>query len=186
MGNEDIIKDQARAVRIQALASHHDISGFDCGVDSLNTFLQKHALAGPAHGLSQTWVAIDDDDVVLAFFTLRFATITPTSATARVAKGVGGFDIPCILLARLAVDKDLQGQGLGSVILEDAMRKAVALGRTHPTDVTPALPVRAMLVHAKSSEAFRFYEAHGFEPSPTDPLHQLILLKDIAKSFRMD
>jgi len=102
----------------------------------------------------------------------------------RASRGIGGYDIPCVLLTRLAVDKSVQGQGLGSLVPEMAMRKAVALGRRPvSSDKESGLPMRAMLVHALDDNAAAFYRHHGFEPSPTDPLHLLILLKDLAAAL---
>lgn len=183
MANDDLIKGHARGVRNQPLASHHDAARFDCGVDSLNTYLRRHALTAPQHGLSRTWVTVAEDGTVLAYYTLGLATVTKQEATSRVSKGLGNYNIPCVLLARLAVDKTVQGEGLGSMALEDAMRKAVSLGRIDPASESVTLPLRAMLVHALNADAARFYSYHGFEVSPTDPLHLFILIKDSEKYF---
>lgn len=172
-------------VRNEALKSYHDVAKFNCGNESLNIFLQRHALTAPQQGLSQTWVFVGENGKVLAYFTLTLATVAKAQATLRVAKGMPNHPIPCVLLARLAVDQSVQGQGLGGVVLEIAMRKALSLGR-RPTasDGTPGLPLRAMLVHAIDETAADFYRHHGFEPSPTDRNHLLVLLKDIETSFR--
>jgi GNAT superfamily N-acetyltransferase len=180
-----LTQDHAGEVRNQPLGPQHDVSAFDCGRDSLNAFLHRHALTAPQQGLSQTWVLVGPADKVLGYSTLGLATVTKIDATSRVAKGMPNYDIPCVLLARLAVDLSVQGQGLGGIILELALRKALALGR-RPTmiDGTPGLPLRAMLVHAIDDTAAGLYRQYGFEPSPTAPNHLLMLLKDIEASFR--
>lgn len=174
----------SREVRNEPLAPHHDVAAFECGIDSLDVFIRRHALMAPRQGLSQTWVTVASTGEVLAYHTLAIATVTKALATARLLKGMPNYDIPCVLLARLAVASRVQGEGLGGLVLEAAMRKALALGRTpHLADGGPGLPLRAMLVHALDAKAAAFYRHHGFEPSPTDPLHLLMLLKDIERSF---
>ena len=172
--------------RIEPLTSDHDVRQFDCGRESLNLFLHRYALMSKSQGLSQTWVAVAEPKQVLAYYTLGFVSIDREGATPRVGKGVPNYQIPCVLLARLAVDRSVQGQGIGGHVLETAMRRAVALGNASmASDNTPVPPLRAMLVHAIDETAAGFYRKYGFESSPTDPLHLLILLKDLRKSLRL-
>ena len=179
------MEDQRLTVFFETLASRHRLENFDCGVDSLNAFLRRYALTAPQQGLSQTWVCVAEGGNVLGYYTLAMSVISRSGATARVGKGMPNYDIPCILLARLGVERTVQGQGLGRVVLEQAMRKSLVLGKQPKmVDGTPGLPFRAMIVHALDDKAAGFYRHHGFEPSPTDPAHLLMLLKDIALSFR--
>ena len=83
--------------------------------------------------------------------------------------------MPVVLLARLAVDRTVRGRGLGGWLLRDAMLRTLA--------AADSIGVRALLVQAIDDEARRFYIQHGFEPSPTDRLHLMIALKDIAASL---
>ena len=76
-----------------------------------------------------------------------------------------------MVLARLAVDPDYQGQGLGAGLLNDAMLRTLAAA-----DIAG---IRALAVHAKDDRARGFYTHFGFIPSPTDPLHLFVLLKDL-------
>lgn len=176
------LTDPATVISFPALVATHDVSQFDCGQPTLNDFLRDHALTAPRHGLSQTWVAETSDGRIIGYFTLAVATVSPKDVTDRLRHGVGQYDIPCVLLARLAVDRAVQGQGLGNQLMERAARLAVALGR-NPRDPNgePALPLRALLVHAIDDRAAAFYRHWGLEPSPTDPLHLLILLKDLQR-----
>lgn len=171
-------------VFFETLAPWHKTDDFDCGIESLNIFLRRHALNAPLQGLSQTWIGRGDNGKILGYYTLAVSVFTRSEATPRVGKGMPNYDIPCVLLARLGVDRAAQGQGFGRVILEQAMRKALLLGRQPKlVDGTPGLPLRALIVHALNDEAASFYRHHGFESSPTDPVHLLMLLKDIARSF---
>jgi GNAT superfamily N-acetyltransferase len=80
-----------------------------------------------------------------------------------------------VLLARLAVDKSLTKKGIGAALLKDALVRV-----SNAADIVGA---RALLVHAKDDEAKSFYEHFGFEPSPSDPLHLFLLMKDIRAAI---
>jgi GNAT superfamily N-acetyltransferase len=82
--------------------------------------------------------------------------------------------IPAALLARLAVDASVQGHGIGAWLLRDAMLRTLTAAET--------VGIRVLLVHAIDDNARRFYERHGFEASPTDPLNLQMLVKDIRAS----
>ena len=85
------------------------------------------------------------------------------------------YPVPVVLLARLAVDASVGRRGLGAWLLSDAMTRTLAASET--------IGVRAMLVHAIDNDAREFYIRNGLEPSPTDPLHLMILIKDIAAAL---
>jgi predicted N-acetyltransferase YhbS len=78
-----------------------------------------------------------------------------------------------MLLARLAVDYHWQKQGIGAALLKDAMLRTL-----QAADIAG---IRAFVVHAKDDRAKGFYERFDFLPSPSDPLHLFILLKDVRK-----
>lgn len=80
-----------------------------------------------------------------------------------------------ILLARLAVDTAEQGRGLGEAMLVEALARSC--------EAAGMIGARAVLVHAKNDEARAFYARYGFEPSPTDPLHLMLLMKDARKTL---
>jgi GNAT superfamily N-acetyltransferase len=83
------------------------------------------------------------------------------------------YPISVMILARLAVDARQAGQGLGKALLKDALLRT-ARPRTSPA-------IRALLVHAKGNDAKAFYELFDFEPSPTDPYHLFLLMKDLLR-----
>ncbi|EIC20753.1 GNAT family N-acetyltransferase [Thiorhodovibrio frisius] len=146
------------------------IDGFDCGEPALNLFLQRFALTNQKANSAQTYVCCQDGAVV-AFYSLAVGSIDPLVAPARVLKGMARHPVPVMILARLAVDQHHQARGLGKAMLKDAlMRTAQA------ADIAG---IRCLLVHAKDDTARRWYEAWEFEPSPTDPYHLFLLLKDL-------
>jgi GNAT superfamily N-acetyltransferase len=161
----------------EPLAPDHVVDGFASGRGSLDAWLTRHAPQAPASGSARTYVIVDaEQGRVVGYHALTAAGLERQSATPRVVKGMPRYPIPVVLLARLAVDRTVTGRGLGGWLLRDAMLRTIA--------AADAIGVRAMLVHAIDDDARRFYLNHGLEPSPTDPLHLMILLKDIEASLR--
>ena len=144
----------------------------DCGKDELNRFLRRFAFANQQANSAQTSVACRGQAVV-GYYSLTVGTVAHAEATERVKKGMPRYPIPVMILARLAVDKDEHGRGLGRGLLKDALL------RTAQAAVIAG--IRALLVHAKDDEAKAFYEHFDFEPSPTDPYHLLLLIKDVQR-----
>lgn len=160
----------------EPLTADHAVSSFDCGVESLDLWLRRHALQASSSGSARTHVISDNEHGrVVGYHAMAAASISPAEATPRAAKGMPRHPVPAVLLARLAVHTDLQGRGLGAWLLRDAMLRALS--------VSDELGVRVMIVHAINDDARAFYRAHGFEPSPTDVLNLQLLLKDIRASL---
>lgn len=156
------------------LTAEHDTSAFRCGNPSLDGFLERFALENQKGGRCRTYVAVRGSRVV-GYYSLAPGSIVPADATARVAAGQGPQDIPVLLIARLAVDVTQQGNGLGSHILLDALRRCLA-----GADVIGG---RAVLVHAVDERARAFYLAHDFEPSPTGSSDLMLLMKDLRRAL---
>jgi GNAT superfamily N-acetyltransferase len=108
---------------------------------------------------------------VVGYYSLAPAAVEPQEAPARVMQGQARHPVPCILLARLAVDGRVQGRGVGRSLFRDALLRALGAHEQ--------IGGRVFLVHALDEEARRFYERYGMLPSPTDPLHLFLLFKDI-------
>lgn len=159
--------------RIEKLATGHDVSHFDCGKDALNRFLQRFALANQKANAAQTYV-LSRSGLVVGYHSLAVGAVEHDSAPRRVGQGLARHAVPVMLLARLAVDRSAQGRGLGKALLKDAI-----LRTAQAADIAG---IRALLVHAKDEEARAWYERFDFEPSPTDPFHLFLLMKDI-KAF---
>jgi GNAT superfamily N-acetyltransferase len=159
----------------QLLTAEHSTALFDCENLALNSYLQKFALQNNAAGGARTYVTTPvSEKRVVGYYSVTAGSVERRSAPDRVGKGMPNHPIPVVLVARLAVDRDFQGRGLGKGLLRDALTRSLS--------VSEAIGVRAVLVHAKDSDAARFYATFGFEPSPTDPLHLYLLIKDLKKS----
>jgi len=158
-------------VTIEKLTRHHAVEGFDCGRDALNRFLVRHALQSQAANASQTYVACAGETIT-GYYTLVVGEVAYDQAGERLKKGLARHPVPVMVLARLAVASSTQGQGLGAGLLKDALLRTL-----QAADIAG---IRALIVHAKDEDARPFYERYDFTPSPTDPYHLWLLLKDIA------
>jgi GNAT superfamily N-acetyltransferase len=156
--------------RIEKLARHHAVDAFDCGHAALNEFLIRFAFPNQQANASQSYVGLADD-AVIGFYTLAVGEVSYADAADRLAKGLARHPIPTMLLARMGVDQAWQGKGVGAGLLKDAMRRTM-----QAADIAG---IRAFIVHAKDERARSFYEYFGFAPSPTDPLHLYLLVKDL-------
>lgn len=159
------------SLRIEKLRRTHAVEAFTCGQPELDRFLIRHALQAQQANSSQTYVAVDEGDI-LGFYTMVAGEVRHSDAPERVVKGMPRHPIPLLVLARLAVHTKVQGRGLGAGLLLDAF------GRT--LQVADLIGVRALAAHAKDEQAAAFYRHFGFMPSPTDPRHLFMLIKDIG------
>jgi len=156
---------------IEKLGAGHEVDAFDCGKEPLDRFLQRFALTNQKAGSAQTYVACRGGRRAVGYYSLTVGSVEHADAPGRVRKGQPRHLIPVMLLARLAVDKVEQGRGLGRALLKDAL-----LRTAQAADIAG---IRALIVHAKDDEARAWYEKFDFEPSPTDPYHLFLLMKDL-------
>jgi GNAT superfamily N-acetyltransferase len=154
----------------EKLTKEHDLNSFDCGVRSLNDWLRRFAWTNQQSDAAQTYVACRERTVV-GYYTLVAGSVLRGDAPERIAKGLASHPIGVILLARLAVDQREQGSGLGKALLKNA------LGRI--AQAADLVGVRGVLVHAIDENARRFYQYFNFEVSPVDPMHLMLLMKDL-------
>ena len=158
---------------VRKIESADNVESFDCGHAALNQFLQRFALANQKANSAQTYVCCEHaTGFVAGFYSLVVGSVEPSASASRVAKGLARHPVPVMILARLAVGRKHQSAGLGRALLKDALLRTV-----QAADIAG---IRAVLVHAKDDDARNWYLHWGFEPSPTDPYHLFLLLKDIV------
>jgi GNAT superfamily N-acetyltransferase len=164
-------------LRIEPLGSNHDRAGFDCGVTSLNRYLRETARQHVAKGIAKTFVLVDETGgtpkPVLGFFTLSLCQVLADAVPPKWAKKLPR-QIPAMRLGRLAVARAHQRQGLGKVLLVEAIYKVAA--------VASAAGGIGLFVDAKDQAAADFYARFGFEPTPTEPL---TLFMPMATALRL-
>jgi GNAT superfamily N-acetyltransferase len=154
--------------RPRPIREDDDSSTFDSGEPSLDEYPRRRALPNDVQGASRCFVTCRDDRVV-GYYALAAASIQHRAVAGRYRRNMPD-PVPVILLSRLAVDRKEQGSGLGKNLLRDAIARSVAAAEI--------VGVRALLVHALHEQARAFYLKFDFEPSPSDPLHLLLLIKD--------
>lgn len=162
---------------VRKLAAADRVDAFDCGQAALNQFLQRYALVNQKANSAQTYVCCQGDAVV-GFYSLAVGSVDPQTAPARVTKGLARHLVPVMILARLAVDVAHQRKGLGRALLKNAL-----LRTAQAADIAG---IRCLLVHAKDDAARLGYESWEFEPSPTDPYHLFLMLKDLKNLLEAD
>ena len=149
------------------LGPEHDCVAFDCGEPLLNDWLKKRALANQRTGASRTFVVADPSGRVVGYYALAAGAVDHAEATGAVRRNMPD-PIPVMVLARLAVDRSLQGNKLGASLLKDAVLRCLAVAEN--------AGVRAILVHALNDSARKFYITYGFAESPADPMVLMLRL----------
>jgi GNAT superfamily N-acetyltransferase len=162
----------------ELLAERHDLSQFRCGSSEQTVWLQRYGRQSATTGTTRVFVTTEHgSDLVVAYYAWCMAQALAASAPARILKGAGRYPQPVALLARLGVDIAHEGKGLGAALLQDVFARLVEL--------SDDIGCRGLLVHAESAEARGFYLhlVPEFEPSPTDELQLVLLMKDIRRTL---
>jgi GNAT superfamily N-acetyltransferase len=164
--------------RVGPLTADHDIADFDCGSDAQTTWLRRHALQAHRSDTAKVYVICRQGTRrVCGYYALAAGSVGHDKAPPRVTKGIGRYPIPVIILTRLGVDTREQGRGLGSELVRDALLQAASVARR--------VGVRALLIHTETPDAAAFYRriSSAFEESPSDPLHLVLLMKDLRHAL---
>lgn len=146
---------------IEPLSSIHDRGNFDCGVEELNRFLKQYALQNQKKHFVRTYVGLQDKKLI-GYYSLAFGEVKQDIVPQLLTRGMGKYRLPVIILGRLAVHKDAQGQKIGLGLLKDAILRAKQAEQIGG--------LRAIIVHAKDDGAKAFYMKHGFVAALDDSL----------------
>jgi GNAT superfamily N-acetyltransferase len=155
------------------LKGEHRLDAFDCGIPDLDNWLKRRALQNEALGTSRTYVVTARGRVV-GFYALANGAVAHKDVSARTRRNMPD-PIPVMVLGRLAVDKTYQGRGLGPALLRDALLRVLSASQI--------AGIRAVLLHAISEDAKRFYEKAGFRECPVDPMTMMIGLAEVEKNL---
>lgn len=159
----------------QPLHEHHSTTAFDCGDDRLNLWLQQRALGNQRGGATRTFVVCNADGAVKAYVALASGAVAVATSPGRFRRNRPD-PIPVVVLARLAVCRSVQGQGIARALLADAFERVLM--------ASEQIGVRGIVVHAASAAAREFYLHMGFDPSPSDPNTLLLRLVDVATALK--
>jgi GNAT superfamily N-acetyltransferase len=159
---------------IRRLDKTHNRSAFGCGQPLLNEWLKDRASQFDRRDLSRTFVATRPDEAdVLGYYAISTHRVMHEVLPAAEAKGLPQLDVPVVLIGRLAVDQTAQGQGLGALLLVDALRRSV--------QISEQVGIRAVEVDALDSAARNFYLKFGFRSLLDDPRHLFLPMHEIRK-----
>jgi ribosomal protein S18 acetylase RimI-like enzyme len=144
------------SIRIEPLGPAHDRAAFDCGNDSLNRYIREQATQDTRRGVARIFVAVmpEEPKRIAGFVTLSAASLVASDLPAELAKRLPRHPIPAALVGRLAVDNSFRRRGLGSILLADAVKKAMAAAESVAMTVIVVDPI--------NDAARAFYAAFGF------------------------
>ena len=152
----------------------HNRAGFDCGVETLNDWLQKKVSQYEKRDLARVYVlAKEDDPSVKGYYSLSNHSVVFDALPEQQAKGLPRSDIPVVLIGKLAIDQSVQGQGLGEFLLIDALRRC--------QHVAEKVGIRAVEVDALDEKARQFYLKYGFVSLNDDKRHLFLPMSVIRK-----
>ncbi len=160
------------------LQPQHELEAFHCGSQEQTSWLHRFARQSAASGSTRVFVVTEaNSERVVAYYAWCMAHLAIEAAPDRLRRGAGKYPLPAALLARLGVDSSHEGRGLGSGMLRDVLLRFLA--------VADEIGARALLIHAESENA-RAYYLHllpDLLPSPIDPLHLILLAKDLRRTL---
>lgn len=161
---------------IERLDPTHERADFACGNSALDTFLHSLVSQYEKRRLGRTYVAVRPGERrVLGYYTLASGAVSFVNLPPKAARKLPRHPIPVVLLARLAVDGTVRGQGLGGLLLADALRRCLALAEQ--------LGIHAVAVDAIDEPARAFCIKYGFLPLEDNPLHLYLPISTIEDSL---
>jgi GNAT superfamily N-acetyltransferase len=166
------------AWREEPIGRRHDRKSFDCGAADLNGYLARYARQNHESGGAKTFVAVSSAEParILGFYSISPGSIEFARVPANVTRKLGRYEVPVFRLARLAVDRSMQGQGIGGDLLLAAGVRALA--------VAAKVGGVALAIDAKDENAVRWYERFGAQPLLDDPLKLILPLSVIADAIK--
>ena len=160
---------------VQRLTAEHDLEGFTCGREELDDWLRRHALDSERRDIARTFVVCSGRRRVAGYYSLTMGAVRMAEAPKKLVRGLPGYPVGMVLLARLAVDQKEQGTGLGADLFADALLRALHAGES--------AAARLIVVDAIDDQAAGFYQRFGFIAAPEHPLRLFRRLKDVRASL---
>jgi GNAT superfamily N-acetyltransferase len=162
----------------EPITNKHDRASFDCGEPSLNGFLRQHARQSHDKGAAKTFLAISnlDGKTILGFYSLSPASLEYARTPEIIRKGLARHDVPVFRLGRLAVNRTVQGHGLGGQLILAAGRRCLLAARE--------VGGVALLIDAKNDRAAKWYASYGAVPLADASLSLLLPLATIQTALK--
>jgi GNAT superfamily N-acetyltransferase len=163
-------------ITIEPLGKQQHRAAFSCGQAALDEWFQRRAGQDERRNVARVFVAVDDERRIVGFYSLSSFALAIDDLPEEIARKLPRYDaIPAALIGRLARDRRLQGQGLGGLLLADAVRRVLG--------ASESLAVFAIIVDAKDDHAVAFYESFGFRRFPLRPGRLFLLTSTAAQAF---
>lgn len=158
------------------LSKAHDRAVFSCGVKELDEWFRKRAGQDERRNVARVFLALDENEGVAGFYSLSAFTLSISEVPDNIAAKLPRYDrIPVALIGRLARDERRRGEGIGELLLADAIRRILGAAQD--------LAVFAIIVDAKNEAASQFYRSFGFIPFPANPSRLFMLTSTAAAAF---
>ncbi len=156
---------------VEKLAAHHQVADFKCGKNSLDLFIRRYALQNQRVDSSQTYV-VHHENLVMGYYSLVFSSVKLEDAATPIREAMpGSYPVPVMLFARFAVDKKLQGRGVGASLLKDAFLRTVVASEIGG--------LASILVDAIDDKMVTFYKNYGFRDCPGAERKLMMAIKDV-------
>lgn len=159
----------------EPISKYHTRSEFSCGKPQLDEYLHRFARQNDEKNISKTFVAVDDEGKVFGYYSLCSATIEFEEVPENIKKNLPQYPIPAALIARLAVDRALHGQGLGAKLIINALQRIAS--------VSEELAVKVVLVDAMDDEAREFYKHFSFIELPNQAVKLFLPIETVLQVF---
>lgn len=157
-------------IRITALGKAHDRTTFSCGNPDLDDWFRRRAGQDAKRNVARVFVAVDPKLGVVGFYSLSAFTFSTEDLPKELGRKLPRYNaIPAALIGRLASDLRVRGQGIGKILLADAVRRVIC--------AMEEIAVFAIVVEAKDERAAGFYRAFGFTPFPLNPYRLFLPMK---------
>jgi GNAT superfamily N-acetyltransferase len=158
------------------LSETHQKEKFRCGKEMLDVYMHRQAGQDIKKKVATCFVLSDDPFTIKGYYTLSAGSIPRAQIPENISKKLPRYeDIPVILLGRLAVDSTFKGQGLGEMLLLDALKRSLDLA-------SDAIGAVAVVVDPLDKDAQSFYENYGFIALP-DSRRMFLPMKTIGMLF---
>ncbi|MCY4213649.1 MAG: GNAT family N-acetyltransferase [Gammaproteobacteria bacterium] len=157
------------ALAVGPLERRHDRKAFSCGLPELDRYLAHQAGQDIRRRTARVFVCTAGNaNALLGFYTLSALSVDLSSLPKVLSRRLPRHPVPCALIGRLAVDESVHGQGIGRLLLADAVKRTAVAGET--------VAIHALIVDAANDAARRFYESFGFAPLTDNPMRLLLPL----------
>lgn len=150
---------------------------FDCGIPDLNEYLQKYARQNQKKGIAKTVVAIPEagNRNVAGYYSVSMGQIEFEFMPEQYRRGLPRYPLPTMRVGKLAVDRAMQGRGLGKQLLMDCFCRAIRLSQD--------VGIFGVTVDALNEQAKEFYLKYGFIPLQDEALSLFIPITTISRAI---